>query len=81
MNSNKLPNNLSIEISDELIRNTILQNKTKNIFNITVLKTILVDECISVGYSLIGYYINNKLPINTFGKMNFFNFLWYFIRC
>ena len=74
MNNNKLPNNLSIEMAGELIRTPILQDKIKNIFNIPVSKTILVDECISVGCSLIGYYINNKLPINTFGKMYFYNY-------
>ena len=71
--NNILPKNLSVEISGELMRTPILQNLIKEIFNIEVSKTLLIDECLSVGSSIYGYYINKKIPINTFNKFYFFN--------
>jgi hypothetical protein len=71
--NNILPKNLSVEISGELMRTPILQNLIKEIFNIEVSKTLLIDECLSVGSSIFGYYINKKIPINTFNKFYFFN--------
>ena len=47
-------------MAGELMRTSILQEKTENIFNITLSKGILVDECISVGAALYGYYINEN---------------------
>ena len=76
---NKYPEDLIIEIAGELMRTPILQQITEEVFNIKISKGILIDECTSVGTSLYGYYINNKLPISTF--KNIYDFNYYKINC
>jgi hypothetical protein len=61
------------------MRTPILQQITEEVFNIKISKGILIDECTSVGTSLYGYYINNKLPISTF--KNIYDFNYYKINC
>ncbi len=66
-------NNLIIEMAGELMRTPIFQEITEKVFNIKLSKQILIDECTSVGAALYGYYINNKLPINTFKQFYDYN--------
>ena len=61
------------------MRTPILQQITEEVFHINISKGILIDECTSVGTSLYGYYINNKLPISTF--KNIYDFNYYKINC
>ena len=74
INNNKLPDNLSVEMSGELMKTPILQKKIEDIFKFQISNTILIDECISVGCALFGYYIYDKLPINNFEKIYCYNY-------
>ena len=59
----KKNNNIKIdyvEIAGELMRTPILQNLIKKQYNLTISKTILIDECTSVGSSLLDYFFRNK---------------------
>ena len=49
-----------VEIAGELMRTPILQNLIKKQYNLTISKTILIDECTSVGSSLLDYFFRNK---------------------
>ena len=49
-----------VEIAGELMRTPILQNLIKKQYNLTISKTILIDECMSVGSSLLDYFFRNK---------------------
>ena len=40
------------------------QNLSEEIFNIQISKSILIDECTSVGAALYGYYNKNKTLSN-----------------
>ena len=73
------PENFEIEIAGELMRTPILQNLIEEIFKIKVSKTILIDECSSVGSSLFRHYLNNELLINTFNT--FYSYNNYKIEC
>ena len=42
------------------MRTPILQNLIKKQYNSTISKTILIDECTSVGLSLLDYFFRNK---------------------
>ena len=42
------------------MRTPILQNLIKKQYNLTISKTILIDECTSVGSSLLDYFFRNK---------------------
>ena len=42
------------------MRTPILQNLIKKQYNLTISKTILIDECMSVGLSLLDYFFRNK---------------------
>ncbi len=79
MEKKKYPEDLIVEMAGELMRTPILQEITENIFNISISKGILIDECTSVGAALYGYYINNTLPIRTF--QNIYDFNYYQIKC
>ena len=79
IDKNKLPEDLIIEMAGEFMRTPILQNITERVFNISISKGILVDECTSVGAALYGYYINRKLPISTF--KNIYSYNYYIIQC
>ena len=58
-----------IEIAGELMRIPILQEIIEECFSkkIPVFKTILIDECYSIGAGLYNYYINKQFP-NKFVK-------------
>ena len=79
IDKNKLPEDLIIEMAGGFMRTPILQNITERVFNKTISKGILVDECTSVGAALYGYYINRKLPISTF--KNIYSYNYYIIQC
>ena len=42
------------------MRTPILQNLIKKQYNLTISKTILIDECTSVGSFLLDYFFRNK---------------------
>ena len=46
------------------MRNPDFQNLSEEIFNIQISKSILIDECTSVGAALYGYYNKNKTLSN-----------------
>ncbi len=75
----KYPEDLIVEMAGEFMRTPILQEITEKVFNISISKGILIDECTSVGAALYGYYINNTLPIRTF--QNIYDFNYYQIKC
>ena len=79
INKNYDIGNLTVEMAGELMRMPILQKIAEKIFNVKISKGILIDECTSVGAALYGYYINEKLPINTFKK--FYDYNYYPIVC
>jgi hypothetical protein len=60
-------------MAGDLFRTPILQDIITQFFNntIQISKTIIVDECTSVGAALMSYYIynNNNFPISTFKKI------------
>ena len=45
-------------MAGEIMRNPDFQNLSEEIFNIQISKTILIDECTSLGSALYGYYNN-----------------------
>ena len=51
-------------MAGEIMRNPDFQNLSEEIFNIQISKTILIDECTSVGAALYGYYNKNKTLSN-----------------
>ena len=73
INNGIIPENLNIEMAGDLFRTPILQDIITQFFNntIQISKTIIVDECTSVGAALMSYYIynNNNFPISTFKKI------------
>ena len=59
-------------MAGEIMRYPIFQNIIQEIFNVPISKTIIIDECTSVGASLCGFYFNNgnKLPsLKFFDKL------------
>ena len=64
-------NNINIdyvEIAGELMRTPILQKMIKD-KNLKISKTILIDECTSVGAALLGNFFNGNFPISYLKKV------------
>ena len=57
-------NEFIIEMAGEIMRYPDFQNLSEEIFNIQISKSILIDECTSVGAALYGYYNKNKTLSN-----------------
>ena len=53
-------------MAGELMRTPALEKIVKEILNIEMSKTILTDECISVGNSLYGSLLEGTFPIQNF---------------
>ena len=51
-------------MAGEIMRYPDFQNLSEEIFNIQISKTILIDECTSLGSALYGYYNKNKTLSN-----------------
>ncbi len=49
-----------MEIVSELMRTPILQNLIRKQYNLSIYKTILIDECTCIGSSLLDYFFRNK---------------------
>ena len=62
-----------VEIAGELMRIPRLQ-KMIEYKNLTISKTLLMDECPSVGAALIGNYIKGKLPIANYKLFYHYNY-------
>ena len=56
----------NIEMAGELMRTPILEKAIKEITTIEMSKTILTDECLSVGCSLYGALLKGCFPIHNF---------------
>ena len=63
-----------VEIAGELMRTPILQKIIED-KKIRICKSLLIDECISVGSSILGNYIKGKLPIANFKR--FIHYCYY----
>ena len=61
-----------VEIAGEFMRTPILQSIIEN-KNLKICKTILIDECTSVGAALLGSFFNGKFPIKQLKSFNHFN--------
>ena len=62
-----------VEIAGELMRTPILQKIIED-KKISISKSLLIDECTSVGSSILGYYIKGKLPIEPFQYFIHYNY-------
>ena len=62
-----------VEIAGEFVRNPIFQNIIEK-YNLKILKSIVVDECCSVGSSLLGIFIKRKLPIKELKYFYCYNY-------
>ena len=56
----------NVEMAGELMRTPILEQTVKDICKIEMSKTILTDECLSVGCSLYGALLKGVFPIRNF---------------
>ena len=56
----------NVEMAGELMRTPAMENIVKQILNLEMSKTILTDECISVGSALYGSLLQGCLPIKNF---------------
>ena len=56
----------NVEMAGELMRTPILEKTVKEIAKIEMSKTILTDECLSVGCSLYGALLKGTFPIKNF---------------
>ena len=56
----------NIEMAGELMRTPCLQDIVKEVTGLSLSKSILADECISIGCSLYGALLKNCFPINDF---------------
>ena len=56
----------NVEMAGELMRTPILEKTVKEISKIEMSKTILTDECLSVGCSLYGALLKGTFPIKNF---------------
>ena len=56
----------NVEMAGELMRTPILERTIKDITKIEMSKSILTDECLSVGCSLYGALLKGCFPINNF---------------
>ena len=61
------------EIAGELMRTPILQKIIED-YKIKISKSLLIDECTSVGAAILGNYIKGKLPIANYKKFNHYNY-------
>ncbi len=61
-----------VEIAGEFMRTPILQSIIENT-NLKICKTILIDECTSVGAALLGSFFNGKFPIKQLKSFNHIN--------
>ena len=78
LNKGIIPENIIIEMAGDLFRTPILQEEIIKCFDnkISISKTIIVDECTSIGSSLMGYYIFDRqdFPIPTFKNIEGYNY-------
>ena len=58
-----------VELAGELMRTPILQKMIEN-KKLEISKTILIDECTSVGAALLGSFFEKKFPIQKFEGIN-----------
>jgi len=56
----------NVEMAGELMRTPVLESAVKDICKIEMSKTILTDECLSVGCSLYGALLKGVFPIHNF---------------
>ena len=56
----------NIEMAGELMRTPLLEKVVKDVIGLEMSKTILIDECISVGSSLYGSLLKGCFPIKNF---------------
>ena len=56
----------NVEMAGELMRTPVLEKTVKEICKIEMSKTILTDECLSVGCSLYGALLKGVFPIRNF---------------
>ena len=56
----------NVEMAGELMRTPVLERTVKEICKIEMSKTILTDECLSVGCSLYGALLKGVFPIKNF---------------
>jgi molecular chaperone DnaK (HSP70) len=56
----------NVEMAGELMRTPSMEKAVKEILNMEMSKTILTDECISVGSSLYGSLLQGSFPIKNF---------------
>jgi len=56
----------NVEMAGELMRTPAMEKIVKEILNMEMSKTILTDECISVGSSLYGSLLQGSFPIKNF---------------
>ena len=56
----------NVEMAGELMRTPALEKIVKEILNMEMSKTILTDECISVGSALYGSLLKGSFPIKNF---------------
>ena len=62
-----------VEIAGELMRTPILQKIIEN-KGLKICKSLLIDECSSVGSAILGNYKLGKLPIANFKKFYHYNY-------
>ncbi len=62
-----------VEIAGELMRTPILQKIIEN-KGLKICKSLLIDECTSVGSAILGNYKLGKLPIANFKKFYHYNY-------
>ena len=67
-NKKNYPNAIvtNIEMAGELMRTPCLQDIVKDVTGLSLSKSILTDECISIGCSLYGALLKKCFPINDF---------------
>ena len=67
-NTKNFPDSMitNIEMAGELMRTPCLQNIVKEVTGLSLSKTILTDECISIGCSLYGALLKGSFPIKDF---------------
>ena len=63
----------NVEMAGELMRTPALEKIIKEILNMEMSKTILTDECISVGSSLYGSLLQGCFPIKNFNGIYHLN--------
>ena len=64
----------NVEMAGELMRTPVLEKTVKEICKIEMSKTILTDECLSVGCSLYGALLKGVFPIRNFKGIYHLNY-------